>query len=59
MLGNAEAGIVASLFSIRASVVSGGIFCVMGTGLLALALPAFLLYDGRAGLARKRTAEAD
>ncbi len=35
MLGNAEAGIVASLFSIRASVVSGGILCVLGTGLLA------------------------
>jgi hypothetical protein len=34
----------------------------VGTGLLMLALPAFLLYDGRAGLARKRdeeTARAD
>ena len=28
MLGNAESGIVASLFSIRTSVVSGGILCV-------------------------------
>jgi len=62
MLGNAESGMVASLFSIRTSVVSGGILCVVGTGLLMLALPAFLLYDGRAGLARKRdeeTARAD
>lgn len=62
MLGNAESGLVASLFSIRTSVVSGGVLCVVGTGLLAVALPAFLRYDGRAGLARKReeeTARAD
>jgi hypothetical protein len=30
MLGNAEAGIVASLFSIRTSVVSGGVLCELG-----------------------------
>jgi MFS family permease len=59
MLGNAEAGIVASLFSIRASVVSGGILCVLGTGLLALVYPAFWHYDGRAGLARKQREEAE
>jgi MFS family permease len=57
MLGNAESGIVASLFSIRTSVVSGGILCVLGTGLLLLALPAFRTYDGRAGLVRKRQDE--
>jgi MFS family permease len=54
MLGNAEAGIAASLFGVRASVVSGGILCVLGTGLLALALPAFIRYDGRDGIRRKR-----
>jgi MFS family permease len=58
LLGNAEAGVVASLFSIRTSVVSGGILCVVGTGLLAMALPAFLRYDGREGLARKQREEA-
>jgi MFS family permease len=58
MLGNAESGIVASLSSIRTSIVSGGILCVVGTGLLTLALPAFRLYDGRTGLARKRAEEA-
>ena len=58
MLGNAESGIVASLFSLRTSIVSGGILCVIGTGLLTLALPAFRLYDGRAGLARKQAEEA-
>jgi len=57
MLGNAESGIVASLFSIRTSVISGGILCVVGTGLLVLALPAFRTYDGRAGLARKQQEE--
>jgi len=52
-LGNAEAGLVAGLFGLRASVVSGGVLCVLGSGLLALLLPAFLRYDGRDGLARK------
>lgn len=59
MLGNAEAGIVASLFSIRTSVVSGGILCVLGTGLLAVAYPAFIRYDGRDGLLRKQREEAE
>jgi MFS family permease len=59
MLGNAEAGIVASLFSIRTSVVSGGILCVLGTALLAVAYPAFVLYDGRAGVLRKAREEAE
>jgi MFS family permease len=58
MLGNAESGLVASLFSIRTSIVSGGVLCVLGSGVLALALPAFLRYDGRAGLARKQAEEA-
>lgn len=52
-LGNAEAGLVAGLFGLRASVVSGGVLCVLGSGLLAFLLPAFLRYDGRDGLARK------
>jgi MFS family permease len=46
-LGNVEAGAVATLFSVRASIVSGGIFCVLGTGILTLALPAFRNYDNR------------
>ena len=33
-LGDAEAGIVATLFSVRTSVVSGGILCVVGTSSL-------------------------
>jgi len=57
-LGNGEAGLVASLFGLRASVVSGGVMCVAGSGLLALILPKFLRYDGRGGLARKLEEEA-
>lgn len=58
-LGNAEAGLVASLFGLRASVVSGGVMCVLGAvGLMAL-LPQFLRYDGREGLKRKEAEEAE
>ncbi|HLZ96239.1 MAG TPA: MFS transporter [Candidatus Dormibacteraeota bacterium] len=46
-LGNFEAGAVASLFSIRISIVSGGILCVAGCVLAAVALPAFRAYDAR------------
>jgi MFS family permease len=46
-LGNFEAGVVASLTSIRFSIVSGGILCVAGCLLCALALPAFRTYDAR------------
>ena len=59
LLGNAEAGIVASVFSIRTSVLSGGVLCVVGTVLLAAMFPAFLRYDGHEGLARKKREEAE
>jgi MFS family permease len=57
-LGNAEAGLVASLFGLRASVVSGGVMCLIGAGILALFLPGFIRYDGREGLKRKEAEEA-
>jgi MFS family permease len=47
LLGNLRAGVVADLGSIRASIVSGGVLCVAGVLLLALALPAFRRYDAR------------
>ena len=47
-LGNVEAGLVASLTSLRLSIVSGGLACVAGTVLVALAVPAFTRYDARA-----------
>jgi len=47
LLGNLEAGVVASLAGVRASVVSGGVLCVAGVVLAAIALPAFRRYDAR------------
>lgn len=46
-LGNVEAGGVASIFSVQTSIVSGGVFCVLGSVVLGLALPAFRRYDAR------------
>ncbi|MDT5296357.1 MAG: hypothetical protein QOJ76_3237 [Acidobacteriota bacterium] len=57
LLGNAEAGVAAGMFGVRASVVSGGLLCVAGTALLSLVLPELIRYDGREGLARKRAEE--
>src|SRR5207302_2834132 len=44
-LGNLEAGALASATSLRFSIVSGGIACVVGCALLALAFPALVRYD--------------
>jgi len=50
-LGDVEAGVLASLTSIRFSVVSGGVFCIVGCAAVALALPGFRRYDSRAAAA--------
>jgi hypothetical protein len=57
-LGDAEAGIVATLFSVRTSIVSGGIFCVLGTVIISALLPQFVRYDGREGVKKKELEEA-
>lgn len=46
-LGNVESGVVASLFGVRASIISGGALCVAGVVGLALALPSLLAFDNR------------
>jgi MFS family permease len=46
-LGNVEASVVASLTSLRFSIVSGGLACIAGCGLLALAIPALLRYEAK------------
>jgi MFS family permease len=46
-LGNVEAGAVAAATSVRFSVVSGGIVSVVGTVLIAAAVPALLRYDSK------------
>jgi MFS family permease len=57
-LGDLEAGVVATLFSVRTSVVSGGILCVVGTAILSALIPQFIRYDGREGLKQKDLEEA-
>jgi MFS family permease len=47
MLGNVEAGVVASLTSVRFSIASGGIACVAGTLVIALTVPALRHYRVR------------
>lgn len=44
-LGNAEAGFLASLTTVRTSIVSGGIACIIGAGVLAVLLPRYRRYD--------------
>lgn len=46
-LGNFESGVVAGLFSVRVSILSGGILCVIGCVAAAALLPAFRAYDAR------------
>lgn len=47
LLGHVEAGLVAAAFSVRTSVVSGGVLCVVGVLLCGLLLPRFVSYDAR------------
>jgi len=44
-LGNLEAGLVASLTSLRFSVVSGGLACAAGAVAILVAIPSLFGYD--------------
>ncbi len=44
-LGNLEAGVVASFTTLGTAVVSGGVLCCLGVGLMAWRLPQFARYD--------------
>ena len=57
-LGDAEAGIVATLFSVRTSIVSGGILCVVGTAVISALIPQFIRYRGSEGIKQKDLEEA-
>jgi MFS family permease len=46
-LGDLEAGVVGSLVSVPFSIVSGGIACILGVGVLGALLPEFARYDAR------------
>lgn len=43
-LGDTEAGLVASVFGVTASVISGGVFCVVGVAACCFYLPKFWRY---------------
>jgi MFS family permease len=47
LAGEARAGLVADMTSVRASIVSGGALCVVGVGLVASWLREFWRYDAR------------
>ncbi len=47
LLGHAEAGAVAAIAGVQASIVSGGVLCVIGVVVCGLALPRFRSYDAR------------
>jgi len=46
-VGNIEAGVVASLTSLRFSIVSGGFLCVIGTVVVCALFPALVRYDAK------------
>jgi MFS family permease len=55
LLGHVRSGLMArTRLGIGGSILAGGVLCVVGTVALAAALPRFLRYDGREGLARKK-----
>jgi len=55
MLGHLEAGLAAAAFGVRASVVSGGVLCVVGVIVCGILLPKFIAYDSEEF--KRRTAE--
>ncbi len=57
MLGNAKMGLVAEHYGVRTAIVSGGILCIGAVGLVALLLPKFMRYDGRAGITQRELEE--
>ena len=46
-LGELESGVVASIWTVPASVVSGGLLTIVGIGVLALLVPSFARYDAK------------
>ena len=58
LLGNVEAGAVASLAGLRASVASGGLLCIAGVAVAVALLPSFWRYDAREHVAAAAPAGA-
>jgi MFS family permease len=53
-IGNVEAGIVASLTSLRFSIVSGGVVCALGAVAVLAAIPSLFRYDSKSPVPRGR-----
>jgi MFS family permease len=47
LLGHVEAGVIAAAFGVPASVISGGVLCVVGVLACGVLLPRFVRYDAR------------
>ena len=58
-LGDVESGSVAAVTSARFSVVSGGLACLAGVGLIVIAFPALLRYDADRVTASALSAEPE
>ncbi len=59
LLGQVRSSTAASLTSLRASFVSGGVLCVIGCGIAAFSLPALWNYDVRTSPHRRARREDD
>lgn len=56
-LGEVEAGVAAALFGVPFAIVSGGIGCILGMGLVAWKWPQLVHYDGHEPLPAPATAD--
>jgi hypothetical protein len=55
LLGQLRSGVMArTRLGVSGSIWVGGVLCVVGTAALAAALPRFVRYNGRDGIARKK-----
>jgi MFS family permease len=59
LLGHVEAGAVAAAFGVQASVVSGGVLCIVGVLACAGLLPRFMSYDDRHAVAARPDSRRD
>ncbi|XVV13092.1 MFS transporter [Actinoplanes sp. CA-131856] len=58
LLGQLRSGAMArTRLGVTGSIWVGGVLCVVGTAALAIALPRFLRYDGKDGMALKKAAD--
>lgn len=58
LLGQLRSGAMArTRLGVTGSIWLGGVLCIAGTAALAAALPRFLHYDGKDGIARKKSAD--